>query len=511
MEERDDLEQAQIKFQRQKTKVKFDAFLSYNGEDRSEVRRLAKYLEGAHLSVWFDELMLIPGQRWIEELYSALDVSKTCIVFVGKSGSGPWQKPEIEAALQKNARNPKFRLIPVLLPSAPKKPELPPFISNYHWVDFKDGLDSKTALLLLECGIRGIKPKEWKSRNHNNAKSKFDFFDDTFPGNALTVDSNIYMEREADEKIFKALSRERVLVTLLGPRKFGKTSLLLRAYNYASRLKKTLRVLLIDFQTISEEEFNSLTSIWKNIAYNIIELLKVDKVNRREWRDEYGCFINLYQIFEECIFKDDQCPLLICLDCVDRVFQKPIKNDFFSYIRSLYERGAVDNNWKNVYWILSTSTEPSFFVDDIKDSPFNIAEKIELKSFNFEQVADFISRFNLNIEEDLFETILGYLGGHPYLTHLLLHEIAQGRQHEQLFDPLTGGGGIFRNHLQRFLIQFRKEPNLSLEMKNIINEKGCKDISISNRLEAAGLICRNENQNLVSSCKLYADFFNHHL
>lgn len=511
MKKKDNLKQTQAC--KQNIKIEYDAFLSYNSEDRTEVRQLAKYLdEEARLLVWFDEWMLIPGQLWIKELYSAIKESKTCVVFVGKSGRGPWQEPEIEAALQKNVKNPNFRLIPVLLPSAPEQPELPDFLSNYSWVNFKDGLQSKDDLRRLECGIRGIKPKQWKPKeDHHSSKPKNNFIDDTYPGGTLGIGSHIYIEREADEKILQALNRGRILVTVLGPRQFGKTSLLSRAYDYAFRVKKAIRVVLIDFRTFSEADFNSLSSIWESITYNILELLKFAKGSRREWQAEYGYFINLSKIFEECIFRENQSPVLICFDCVDRVFRMPIKNNFFSSIRSLYERGAIDSIWKNVYWILSTSTEPSFFIDDINDSPFNIAERIELKTFTLEQVEAFVSRFDLNLEESFIKSILGYLGGHPYLTHLLLHEIAQGRNMGQLFDALTGGGGLFRNHLQRFLIQFQKETNLSFAMKNTIDQKGIEEIAISNRLEAAGLICRNENQNLVPSCKLYADFFNHYL
>ncbi|MCP4287759.1 MAG: TIR domain-containing protein, partial [Gammaproteobacteria bacterium] len=49
-------------------------------------------------------------------------------------------------------------MIPVLLPDAPKQPELPTFLSGNTWVEFQEGLDVDDALWRLECGIRGESP-----------------------------------------------------------------------------------------------------------------------------------------------------------------------------------------------------------------------------------------------------------------------------------------------------------------------------------------------------------------
>jgi hypothetical protein len=51
-------------------------------------------------------------------------------VFVGKSGQGPWQTPEVEAVLREQVRDLGFRVIPVLLPDAPQQPKLPTFLAG---------------------------------------------------------------------------------------------------------------------------------------------------------------------------------------------------------------------------------------------------------------------------------------------------------------------------------------------------------------------------------------------
>lgn len=54
---------------------------------------------------------LILGEPWQEALEEALDRSKTCAVFLGPGGLGPWENEEMRAALAERVRNKAFRVI----------------------------------------------------------------------------------------------------------------------------------------------------------------------------------------------------------------------------------------------------------------------------------------------------------------------------------------------------------------------------------------------------------------
>jgi formylglycine-generating enzyme required for sulfatase activity len=137
----------------------YDVFLSYNSEDRDVVMEIASYLEEKRgLSPWLDRWHLIPGEPWFQNMERGLIASKTCAVFVGSSGEGPWQQKELAAALDRQARNPGFRVVPVLLPSGSAKPTLPALLAGNTWVEFRKPLDEE-ALWRLECGIRGVVPR----------------------------------------------------------------------------------------------------------------------------------------------------------------------------------------------------------------------------------------------------------------------------------------------------------------------------------------------------------------
>jgi hypothetical protein len=136
-----------------------DVFLSYNREDREAVEKLAVYLEdNADLKPWFDRWTLVPGESRLRNPYRGLETSRCCAVFVGQSGEGPWEKQEICEALEIQSTRNNYRIIPVLLPEAVARPELPRFFLNTTWVDLRRGLDDDDALWRLECGIHGVAP-----------------------------------------------------------------------------------------------------------------------------------------------------------------------------------------------------------------------------------------------------------------------------------------------------------------------------------------------------------------
>ena len=141
----------------------FDVFLSHNGQDKEAVEHLARRLEDeARLRPWLDKWNLVPGEPWQEALESALDRSRTCAVFLGPDGVGPWQNEEMRAALQERVSQNDFRVIPVLLPGAflPERKQLPRFLSRLTWVDFRgpDGLKNEAAFGRLVAGVRGLPP-----------------------------------------------------------------------------------------------------------------------------------------------------------------------------------------------------------------------------------------------------------------------------------------------------------------------------------------------------------------
>jgi formylglycine-generating enzyme required for sulfatase activity len=134
----------------------FDVFLCHNSKDKPQVIQIAEQLQQYDLKPWLDIWELPPGRSWQRLLEKQIEQISSAAVFVGEDGFGPWQKQEIYAFLSEFV-NRDCPVIPVLLPNAPKKPELPVFLRQFTWVDFR--ISDPDPMYQLRWGITGKKPQ----------------------------------------------------------------------------------------------------------------------------------------------------------------------------------------------------------------------------------------------------------------------------------------------------------------------------------------------------------------
>jgi ABC-type cobalamin/Fe3+-siderophores transport system ATPase subunit len=147
---------------------RYDAFLSYNSQDRLAVHEVAERLKAKRLELYLEVWELAPGRAFQPALAEAMHHSKTCVVFLGPNGLGPWQHEEVQVAIDKRARGEEFRVIPVLLPGTerPRRGDVAhlEFLINASWVEFPKTLDDERAFQSLVWGIAGTKPPEQDGR-----------------------------------------------------------------------------------------------------------------------------------------------------------------------------------------------------------------------------------------------------------------------------------------------------------------------------------------------------------
>ena len=120
-------------------------FLSHAGEDTTAAKELAHQLRRRGIDVWLDVERLRPGDEWMKVIESGLERARAMIVYVGRSGVERWVDREVRVALDRGAKDPAFRMIPILGPGA--VPEaLPVFLKQYQWIDVRGGLDQLPPL-----------------------------------------------------------------------------------------------------------------------------------------------------------------------------------------------------------------------------------------------------------------------------------------------------------------------------------------------------------------------------
>jgi hypothetical protein len=139
----------------------FDVFLSHNSGDKPAVEKIAAQLRATGLRVWLDKWELRPGFPWQEGLEEGVRSSRAVAVFVGSSGLGAWQEPEMQASLTRSRRE-RIPVIPVLLPGCPESPQLNIFLENLTWVDLREGV-SEDGFSRLVWGITGTKADSTKT------------------------------------------------------------------------------------------------------------------------------------------------------------------------------------------------------------------------------------------------------------------------------------------------------------------------------------------------------------
>ena len=135
----------------------FDVFMCHNSEDKPAVLAMNARLQDRGIKTWLDEEQLPPGRFWQDILEEQIGSVKTAAIFVGNSGIGPWQHMEIRGFLQEFVRR-KCPVIPVILQECPNVPQLPLFLSQLTWVDFRKKAPDPFDRLLW--GITGVKPQK---------------------------------------------------------------------------------------------------------------------------------------------------------------------------------------------------------------------------------------------------------------------------------------------------------------------------------------------------------------
>jgi hypothetical protein len=482
-------------------------FISYAREDQDQAIRLYGDLKKACAIPWLDVEDLLPGQKWRTTIRQAIKKSDYVIVIlsthsISKRG---FVQAELKKALEILEEFPanEIFMIPARLDGCTVTDEK---LLELNIVDlFPDWENGLAKILRVICPNDLQDPEQPRLPPEPRPRMTPDDF--LQPGGAMDVESRFYIERQADADVLEGVSRHRGLVTLQGPRQTGKTSMMLRLYTNTRQPESSLRPVIIDFQGLSGRRFESLTAVWQAVLTKVDSQLDIGALIDDTWNPKANYDRNVTGYLEHYVFANNDTPVLVCLDEVDKVFSTLIRSDFFPSVRAFFNRGAYDPVWKRVRWLLSTSSEPRFFIDDLNQSPFNVGIRVTLPAFTLEETADFAGRYGISQDRETAHRIIKYVGGKPYLVHLLLHHMALEPARESvLFDAHSAGDGLFKSHLDRYLAKLQDQPDLVSAMKRVIAGKGCDDVKMADRLASAGLVKADTSGNWICACDLYAEY-----
>jgi len=134
----------------------FDVFISYKSIDKHWVARLRDELQQRGLKVWLDQDQIRPGDLFVDALENGLESSRSVALIVSPEAmASGWVREEYSRALSlAQSSDQPLQLIPVLL----RDSELPGFLANRNFVDFRDEALFNDSLERLIWGITGEKP-----------------------------------------------------------------------------------------------------------------------------------------------------------------------------------------------------------------------------------------------------------------------------------------------------------------------------------------------------------------
>ena len=331
---------------------------------------------------------------------------------------------------------------------------------------------------------------------------------------AIPLDSQFYIERAADALTTQAIQRGEGVILLRGPRQVGKTSLLNRALDEASK-RGEATVVRTDCQALTEAELKDLPSFYKALSFKLQRALR-DIVALPSptsvWDDGYSPNDNFEDYIRINTLKALPGTLIWGIDEVDRLFPTAFRSDVFGLFRSWYNaRNSVANHpFQRLLMIFAYATEAWLFIDDLNQSPFNVGFNVSLQDFTQDELLDLNGRFGNPLLPGEMPRFTTLFGGHPFLTHRALVEIVGGKSSlEKLEQQADQDTGLFGDHLRR--IQFSTESALLDVLSEIVRGRPAPDDRSFNRLCEAGILKGNDYRNPEFRCGIYRTYLTRHL
>jgi hypothetical protein len=294
----------------------------------------------------------------------------------------------------------------------------------------------------------------------------------------------------------------------------GKTSLLNRIVDRA--VQQDYRTVRLNLLQADAAVFSSLNEFLRWFCTCVSKKLQLPSALSDYWDEDRGSIVNCTTYFEAHLLEQINCPLVLALDEVDRVFQSAeIAQGFFPMLRSWHEEAKTIDIWEQLRLVVAHSTE-DYGPLDINQSPFNVGLPVELSEFTPEQVQDLAQRHKLGWNNVQVQQLMAMVGGHPYLVRLALYHLAQSPlaqgNLESLLQDAPTDSGIYENHLRRHWGTLKDNSELAAALKQVVTaaEPVRLETMQAYQLYSMGLVKR-QGDRVMPRCQLYQKYFQERL
>lgn len=350
-----------------------------------------------------------------------------------------------------------------------------------------------------------------ESRPQNEALGTISLVAETapeIPEGQVPLDSAFYLERPPIEaNCYKAILQPGALIRIKAPRRMGKTSLMSRILQSAT--KEGYCTVSLSFQLADKAIFQQdLDKFLRWFCASISLGLQLPNQLTQYWDELFGSKISSKIYFEQYLLANTTSPIVLGLDDVDCLFQYPdLADDFFGLLRAWHEEAKNREIWKRLRLVVAHATEV-YIPLNVNKSPFNVGLPIELQSLNRDQVEALGERYGLK-DVQAIDQLFALVGGQPYLVRLAFYySWQQGVSLEQLLSTALSPTGIYREHLQQQLWNLQQDPKLVTALAQVVTASKPAELPLEQafKLQSMGLVYLSGNQ-AIASCQLYAKYF----
>ncbi|GAA5315257.1 MAG: hypothetical protein AseanaTS_04610 [Candidatus Pelagadaptatus aseana] len=321
-----------------------------------------------------------------------------------------------------------------------------------------------------------------------------------YPGAALSFSSPFYIERSAEEaRAYAELNNPGCVLRIKGPKKMGKSSLMLRVLDQAET--DGYHRVSVDLQQADRNILTDLDLLLKWLCLQISAQLGIKAELDDYWNPLIGSKLSCTNYLQQAILADLDAPVVLVINELNRIFDfEEVSQDFLPLLRSWFEEAKHNQDMQKLRQVLVYSTEV-YVQLDLNLSPFNIGLAIELSPFSQEQVAQLGKAYGLNWHADgtlhnPVSILHTAVNGHPYLIQLVLYTLASKEgliespreEIENILSMSSKPGGLFHDFLTQLLSDLSANANAMSGFKKLHGDGDQKLLPIeSYQLERLGL------------------------
>ena len=330
-----------------------------------------------------------------------------------------------------------------------------------------------------------------------------------FPYGTMHPTSKFYIGRQADSDCLSYCSQDSAFtIHVMAPHQMGKSSLIERIC-YLIKQTRDVEIASIDFEKFTQEQMLNLEVFLIELCDMISDSLDIPAAIEEYWSSpRRSNLIKCSNYLSDHILSTINKPLILVMDRLERVLDAPFRNDFFGMLRAWHNDRAKENlNWKELSLFLSSSTEPQLFIDNPKQSPFNVAQKVILNDFSLEAIQELNDLHPIPLTQTQLISMMDLFGGQPFLIRLALYLVSKKLyDFDTLMRTAALEDGPFENHLDRLWGKISSSSDLRQALSQICRHQTYPTDKLYYRLKGAGLIKRAGKKVMMRN-QLYELYF----